>query len=76
MQAATAINLKSQMTQVAWMVSAINGAFLTLFGAVMVCNTFGYDAQLAPLMAHIGTMFAVAGVALAAFSLTRARSTR
>lgn len=70
--AAQAINLKSRVAQMVWMVNAAVGVCFALLGTVMVWNVFGYDAQLAPLMERAGVAFAITGMALALLSLRRA----
>lgn len=74
MSVAIAISLKSRITRIVWALNAMNGAFLTLLGGVMILNVVGFDAQLAPLMARVGGMFAFSGATLGVFSAWRARS--
>jgi len=74
MRVATDLSLKNRITRMLWVVNAISGSFFALLGGVMVVNLFGYDPQLAPLMARAGTSFVVIGAMLGLYSFWKARS--
>jgi len=74
MRAAVALSLKSRITQLLWVVNAVMSGFLALLGGAMSIDAFGFDSQLASLVARAGAVLTVAGVALVAFSLWKARS--
>jgi len=74
MRAAVALSLKSRVTQLLWVVNAVMSGCLALLGGAMSIDAFAFDSQLASLVARAGAVLTVAGVALVAFSLWKARS--
>jgi hypothetical protein len=74
MISSSAMSLKSRVTQIFWVGNAIACAVLALFSAVESFEMSGYEAQLSALAVRTCALIAATGLALAVFSLRKARS--
>lgn len=74
MRSSSETNLKSRITQLLWAGNALLGGFLALVGGVTFSAASGDNTMLSAMTMRFGATLAATGLALAVFSLWRARS--